>query len=149
MKLQRHYSDGKCTHVEVIHTGTSPEQNFSDRLVDAGLAEGWVSISGDTLALKTDREPLRYKLVRKPGYFCKSSSEPIPIGVEAWLRFRLANDSSRSRAEALAWLASHGKDSSDYDITTAYHCVLDAKQHAKHRAVSHGGIVCSAAEAGV
>lgn len=149
MKLKRHNTpDGKCTHVEVIHTGTSPEQNFSDRLVDAGVAEGWISISGDTLALKTDGEPLRYKLVRKPGYFCKSSGEPIPISLEAWLRFRLSND-SRARTEALAWLASHGKDSSDYEITTAYHCVLDARQHAKHRAFSEGGIVRTAAEAGV
>jgi hypothetical protein len=148
MKIERKFSaDGKrCTHVVVHHTGTAPEQNFSDRLVDAAVSEGWIVISGDQLQMKTDGEPLRYQLLRRPGYFCKSSGESIPIGVEAWLRFRLANDSRQSRAEALAWLAAHGKASDDYDITTAYHCVLDAAQHARHRAVSEGGIVRRADE---
>lgn len=152
MKLQRQYSaDGKCcTHVVVHHTGTSPEQNFSDRLVDAAVREGWIVISGEQLQVKTDGEPLRYQLLRRPGYYCKSSGEPIPVGLEAWLRFRLANDSTGSRAEALAWLAAHGKAADDYDITTAYHGVLDAAQHARHRAVSEGGIVRAAAlDAGV
>lgn len=152
MKLQRHYTQDPATialakargqtlpasHVTCIHSGTSPEQNFSDRLVDTAQREGWIVIDGNTLLMKTADEPLRYEITRKPGYFCKSTGEAIPVTEANWLRFRMAND-QRASAEAKAWLAANGKAADDYDITTAYHCVLDATQHANYRAVSPGG----------
>lgn len=135
-----------ATHVVCLNSGTRPEQNFSDRMIEAAEREGWVKIDGDTLTMKTDGEPLRYKITRRPGYFCKSTGASIPVSDRAWLKFRLANDGAGSRAEALAWLAGKGLPATDYDITTAYHCVLDAKQHAKYSAVTDGGIVRAAHE---
>lgn len=150
MLLKRQLDDqGRCTGVLVKHTGTTPEQNFSDRFVEAALADGWAVLSGDKLTLKADPEPLRYTVRRQPGYFCKSTGEPIPLSADAWLRFRLGGNSARSQAEARAWLAQKGLEANDYDITTAYHCVLDAGLHAKYRAVSAGGIARQAVEAEV
>lgn len=133
-------------HFSVVHSGTAPEQNFSDRLVDAMIETGAMAVEGDVLLIKTDGEPLRYAITRRPGYFCKSTGQPIPMSDRAWLKFRLANDSSASQAAARAWLAAHGLPADDYDITTAWHCVLDAEQHTKYRAVSVGGIVRAAHE---
>lgn len=141
MLLKRHFANGAdkaATHVEVKHSGLSPEQNFSDRLVDQAVKEGWMVVGDKTVTIKTDADPLNFALVRKPGYFCKSTGESIPVSEANWLRFRLAND-QRASAEAKAWLAGKGLPANDYDITAAYHCVLDAKQHAKYRAVSPGG----------
>jgi hypothetical protein len=125
------------THVSVRHTGHSAEQRFSDRLVDKGKREGWITASIDALAIKTDdgAPDLQYKVTRRPGYFVKSSGAPIPISPEAWARFRWGGDSSESRPEALAWLAKHGLQPDDYDITTQWHCVLDDALHAKYRLV--------------
>ena len=135
-----------CTHMEVKHTGTSPEQNFSDRMVEQGQKEGWLTIEGDVLSIKTAGEALRYKVLRTPGYFCKSTGEPIGISDRAWYKFRLGNDGTESRAQALAWLDAKLLPADDYDITTAYHCVLDAEQHEKFKSVSVGGIVRAAHE---
>lgn len=142
MLLKRHFANGAdkaATHVEVKHSGLSPEQNFSDRLVDQAVKEGWMVVGDKALTIKTGAEPLSYALKRKPGYFCKSTGAPIPVSEANWVRFRLGND-QRASAEAKAWLAANGKAADDYDITTAYHCVLDAKQHAKYRAVARGGL---------
>ena len=134
MKLQRQFTDGKCTHMRVIHTGTHPEQNFSQRLIAAGLGEGWVSLDGDTLTMKTDGEPLRYTIVRKPGYYCKSTGEPMPVSSVAW-GLLMGGQGQMARAETLAWLTSRGKAGDDYDLTVAFECVIDGAQHARNRAV--------------
>lgn len=144
MKLKRHYDpasigEGKTprvTHVEVIHTGLTADQNFDDGMIDKAVLEGWASLSADTLTLKTDGEPLVYAVKRAPGYFCKSTGERIPVSDKAWYSFRYGHDSTLSRAEALSWLAAHGKAENDYDIAVAYHCELSAGQHAKFRAVT-------------
>lgn len=135
----------RTTHVEVVHTGASPEQNFDDQLIDDGKLEGWAAVSGKKLTLKTDGEPLVYDVKRGPGYFCKSTGEDIPISQKAWYRFRFASDSTLSRPEALAWLAKHGKQPDDYGISVTYQCVLNAKQHEQfHAAVDEIGELVSA-----
>ena len=143
MMLKRHYHSEtlnregvaqRVCHFEVIHTGLQAEQNF-DGFIDAGVAEGWATMEGDRLSLKTDGEPLRYTVTRVPGYFCKSTGEAIPITAKAWAKFRYGGDSTESRPQALAWLASNGKNAGDYDIAVAYHCVLDADQHERFHAV--------------
>lgn len=152
MLLKRHYDPDslaagapRITHFSIGHTGTTPEQNFGDDFVEAGTAAGWAVISGDVLTITTDAEPLVYAITRRPGYFCKSSGEPIPMSDRAWLKFRLGSDSSESRPLALAWLAANGKAEDDYDITTRYHCVLDAALHDKYRAVrTEAGITVAA-----
>ena len=86
MQLKRHYAkpdgwvkqvdeQGNCTnppplsYVECHHTGVRPEQNFSDKLVRAGLMEGWIALDGKTLTLKVQPEPLRYTIKRLPGQY--------------------------------------------------------------------------------
>lgn len=123
------------THVEVMHTGTSPEQNFDDGMIDRAVIDGWATLSADRLQLKTDGEPLRYTVTRAPGYFCKSTGEAIPMSAKAWARFRYSGDSALSQPEARAWLKANDKADNDYDIAVAYHCVLDADQHERFRAV--------------
>lgn len=134
MKLQRQFTDGKCTHMAVIHTGASADQNFSQRLVAHGLAEGWLTRDGDHLLLKTEGEPLRYRIKREPGYYCRSTGERIDISVAAVAQL-FAGHGLLSAAEANAWLVSRGKPAGDYEATWAYECELDAEQHARYRAV--------------
>lgn len=59
----------KLSHVEVEHTGSSPEQHFTPRLVANGIAEGWLSLSGSQLTIKAQGEDLVYTIVRVPGRY--------------------------------------------------------------------------------
>lgn len=133
MKLQRQYTAGACTHVRVIHTGTNPEQNFSTRLVAAGVEQGWVIVSGDQLMMKTDAEPLRYTVKRSPGYYCRSSGEAIPVTPAAWRLVEKYGITDEARTEVVAWLLAHGKAGTDYELSLQYECVLDAAQHDAHK----------------
>ena len=45
-------------HLEVEHTGTVPEQNFTTRMVEAGLADGFISIAGGKLTLRAKPEEI-------------------------------------------------------------------------------------------
>lgn len=133
MLMQRQYDHaGKCTHVTVKHTGTSPEQNFSHRLVENGVADGWIEMGGSSLVIKTDGEPLRYEIKRTPGYYCSSTGERIPVSAMAWASQRRGELASR---EAMFWLAKAGKAPTDYEVTNAYECVLAREQHDRFRAV--------------
>ena len=78
MLLKRHYKkDAQGTlltppqvaYLEVKHTGSSPAQHFSTRLVAAGIAEGWLSIAGTQLTLKGAADDLVYSIVRVPGRY--------------------------------------------------------------------------------
>jgi hypothetical protein len=134
MKLQRQYTDGACSHVRVIHSGSTPEQNFSCRLVAAGVAQGWISISGNQLLMKTDAEPLRYHIKGRPGYYCRSSGESIPVTPAAWRLVERYGITEEARPELVVWLLAHGKAASDYRLSLQFDCVLDADQHNKHKA---------------
>jgi len=96
MLLKRHYKTsagwekalddtGTCTnlppldHIEIKHTGTTPDQHFSDRLVAKGLAEGWVTIHDRVLTLHATPEDLRYAILRVPG---KYLAKTAPSGYE-------------------------------------------------------------------
>lgn len=134
MKLQRQFANGvdkPCTHVRVVHTGTTPEQNFSDRLVAAGRREGWIVIAGAVLTMTThDGQPdLTYTIKRAPGYYVKSTGATIPVSAEAFGRMRWGGDSTDAQAEARAFLAGQGLDANDYEVTLAWECVLDSAQH--------------------
>jgi hypothetical protein len=143
MLLQRQYEKDaagtpRCTHVLVKHTGTSPEQNFSHRAVEQAMVDGWMHIDGDTLTVTAEPEDLLYQVKRTPGYYCRSTGERIPISPTAWVRMRSTGQGDLSAREAKAWLLSRGKDATDYEVTHAYECVLDAEQHAKFHAVRDG-----------
>lgn len=134
MRLKRQYDKGRVTHMLVEHTGTSPEQNFADRLVEQGIDEGWIKVDGAALELRAEPELLQYQILRAPGYYCRSTGDRIPLSERA-LRRLATRQMDTPRAEALAWLASKGLDPTDYEVTLAYECVLDAGQHERFRAV--------------
>lgn len=148
MFLQRiHDRAHRCTGVRVKHTGLSPEQNFSHRLIEQAMAEGWVVIDGDTLTMQAKPEALRFRLRRVPGYYCISTGERIPVSDIAWTRMRSTGLGDLSRKEALAWLLARGRAQTDYEVTNAYECVLDEEQHAKYRAVkAPTGLLTSAGD---
>ena len=147
MELKRHYEKDangnpvRVSHVSVVHTGTSPEQNFSGRLVDAALADGWMAISGNKLTIKTDGEPLAYTITRQPGYYCCHDGKPIPLSQRARdERLRDPTHAKLAASEARAYLEKagfNGKPSPDpqnpagYCAIDHYACVLDTEQHAK------------------
>jgi hypothetical protein len=134
MLMQRKYAkDGvTVTHVLVKHTGVSAEQNFSHRLVEDGMAAGWIAITDDKLKMLAQPERLVYTLKREPGYYCISTGERIPVSARSWAS---ANRGTLARAEAQAWLKSKRLKDTDYEVTNAYECVLDAGQHDKFHAV--------------
>lgn len=114
-------------HVEVKHTGTDAAQHFSTRLVETGIAEGWIRIEDGTLILYATPETLTYTIVRLPGrYSCFDQS-------------KLPDD--EKGVQARAYIAEHhsGQTSPDPDNPAGYYCInyydclLDAAQHARHR----------------
>lgn len=134
MMLKRlHDAAKQCIGVRVLHTGSTAPQNFSMRLVEAGMEQGWVGIEGDVLTLRSQPEALTYKLKRTPGYYCKSSGERIPVSATAWARLLATGVGKLSRAEALDWLATRGLQPDDYDLCVQYECELNAQQHAKFK----------------
>jgi len=65
-------------NVKVIHSGWTPHQNFSSGLVDAGLREGWISLSKGKITLHTRPEELIYTIDRTPGRYCCHCDEKLP-----------------------------------------------------------------------
>jgi hypothetical protein len=119
-------------HIEVKHTGTNPEQNFSDRLVSAGLAEGFISLSKGKLTLHGKPEDLNYTVKRIPGYYCCHCAAALPDAG------RLVAPGVTAGMQHIAD-AHQGKDSPDagnpagYCRINHYECVLDSTQHEKFR----------------
>jgi len=119
-------------HLEIKHTGTSPEQNFSDRLIAAGLAEGFISLAKGKLTLHGKPEDLNYTVKRLPGYYCCHCGASLP-------------DAGRMVAPGVTAGMQHvaeahaGKKSPDesnpagYRRINAFECALDSKQHEKFR----------------
>lgn len=139
MLLKRRYDeDGKVSGLEIKHTGTRPEQNFSTTLVAEWIGSGLASISGDMLLLSTKPEPLRYKILRKPGYYCCHTGKRMEMSPEAYGDPALAAIEGRQYlkdAGLLGKLSPDRNNPSGYRRTHAYECVLDEKQHAKFKAV--------------
>lgn len=136
MLLQKQYEKDpktqapqRVSHVLVKHTGLKPEQNFSRRLVESALADGWMTLDGATLTMKGDPEDLVYLVKRDPGYYCVSTGERIPISQMAWTRMLATGIGDLSAREAKGWLLARGKAQNDYEVCQAYECVLDADQH--------------------
>lgn len=133
MWLKREYDKGgKCTHFRIKHTGLGRAQNFSSRFVEGCIVEGTVTVGEGTLTLYTKPEKLKYTLKRRPGYYCASTGERIPISDVAWGSSRRGDLASR---EARAWLKAKGLPETDYEVTNAYECELDSAQHEKYRAM--------------
>ena len=61
-------------HIKVLRY--SKKQHFTQRLLDRGMEEGFLTISKGQLILHTKPE-LTYKIVRSPGYFCCFDDERL------------------------------------------------------------------------
>lgn len=143
MLIKRHYDpaslerkalgigDAVCTHVEVKHTGTSPEQNFSTRLVTQAMAEGWMSVEGDKLTMRTaaNQPDLVYTVVRTPGTYAKQDGARIPISDLAREERMRTGQGRLSAKEAAAFLAAPKYTDKSYEVIDHFACVLSADQH--------------------
>lgn len=122
----------KLSHIELRHTGTHAAQNFSRRLVDAAIAEGWMTLSRGKLILHVKPEDLTYTIKRAPGHYCLHCGEKIESDV-------LGTQAREHVAKHHDGVASPDPDwPAGYLATHAYECVLDGAQHAKFRRVIPG-----------
>lgn len=136
MLLKRIHNDsGVVTHVLVKHTGSGDAQNFSERLVGAGVEAGWIVVEGETLTIKAQPEPLRYSIRRRPGYYVAGTCDRIPLTDAAWSQALSRTEATLAPREAKAYLSQRGLPVTGYEVTRAYECVLDAEQHDKFKAI--------------
>jgi hypothetical protein len=146
MLLKRIYENNgaRCVGVQLRHTGIHAEQNFSQRIVFAGMGEGWLAIAGDMLTLHTDVGDLKYKVKREPGYYSCHDGKRIPISALAEKERSQTGQGKLAAAEARAYLAVAGvagkpspnkANPSGYEVIDHWECVLDGTQHAKYKAI--------------
>ena len=71
MQLKRIFDltgpEPKLDYIKVLKKSTN--QNFTQKLINKGIEEGWLSMSKGTIILHTIPE-LTYKVVRAPGFYC-------------------------------------------------------------------------------
>lgn len=137
--LKRVDAQGNCInpppfdYIEVKHTGTDAEQHFSARLVNQGIAEGWISIGGGKLVLHAKPEDLVYAIERVPGRWC------------VHCRAKLPDDVTGAAARAHVAANHAGQVSPDSRYPAGYACPahykvrLDAQQHERLKARQASG----------
>lgn len=124
---------GNCTnqppldYISVGHTGTHAEQNFSVNFVADGMAQGWLSISGDTLTLHAVPEDLHYRILRRPGRYCLHCAAQLPDD-EKGLLARL-----HVSTEHPGIASPDPSNPAGYEKLNHFECVLDEKQHVRYR----------------
>jgi len=120
-------------HIEVEHTGSAPEQNFSTRQVARGLSEGWISIGKGKLILHAKPEDLVYDILRAPGRYCLHCGEKLEDDIAGALaRVHVATRHVGAKSPDPA-------TPSGYVWLTFYECRLDAKQQKRFAAKPLGG----------
>jgi hypothetical protein len=86
MLLKRQFNKkGEVTHLDVqIGQDVGKEWHPSDRVVFGGMAEGWLSIAGGKLTIKTgpDVDDHVFEIVAPPGVFCCHCGEKLEAGNE-------------------------------------------------------------------
>lgn len=136
MKLKRiHDAGGRCTGVDIVHTGVDPEQNWDQGQVMQYASEGWLRVEGDEIVLTGSGEELRYTIERRPGYFVASTGERIPVSELAMQQFMTEQVATLAPAEARAFLAARGLQANDYEASRLFRCRLNDAQHARWRKV--------------
>ncbi len=119
--------------IEVLHTGVSADQHISTRVVDAGLAEGWISIGQGKLTLHAKPEALVFTIKRLPGYYCCHCGAALADAGQV-----LADGSTKGlahvREEHPNATSPDPGNPSGYERINHYDLVLDAKQHKRYKA---------------
>lgn len=135
MELRRIHDQGRAVGVDVFHTGLSPEQNWDQGQVLQYASEGWLTVEGEQIVLKAAQETLRYDILRRPGYYVRSTGERIPVSELAMQQFMTEQMATLAPAEARAFLLGKGLPLNDYEASRVFRCRLNAEQHEKWRAV--------------
>lgn len=100
----------QLAHIELEHTGSTEEQNFSVDLVATALVEGWMSIKDGKLTLhgKTrDLKPvdLVYAIKRAPGKYVVPKQTPTDPGYEILNHYEcVLNTELQARYSAKTWV---------------------------------------------
>jgi hypothetical protein len=112
--------------VAVAHTGVDAAQNFSERLVNAAIAEGWMSISRGKLVLHAASEDLSYTVTRTPGVYCAHCGEKQESAEAAKAHIAAAHADKKS---------PDASNPAGYEKLNGFECVLDSEQHARLRSI--------------
>jgi len=122
----------KFSHILVIHTGHSAEQNFKRQRVEEGVTDGWISLSQGKLILHAKPEDLVYSIKNSPGHYCLHCKSQIMSGADgAMSRLHVSTSHKDIASPDPQWPLG-------YRVTHAYECVLDAAQHEKFKALPIG-----------
>ena len=114
------------SHMEIIHTGTSPEQNFSTDFVLDGLRDGWIELSNSELRLIGQPETMIYQVLRKPGCYCSHCGKQIDRGDRGELaRLHVAMEHAGQTIQG---------NPAGYEVINHFECVLGAEQHERMKA---------------
>lgn len=115
--------------IEVLDTGTTPEHNFSERLVAQGFVQGFMTLSKGQITLHA-QEDLKYTIKRAPGYYCchcgaalVDANQMVEPGVTLGLK--------HVRTEHEGKPSPDPENPSGYCKLNHYETVLDSAQHAK------------------
>ncbi len=60
----------------MMHCG--PKQKFSGGLIEAAVAEGWMTLSKGKIILHCKPKDVHYKIERMPGRYCCWNGEKLP-----------------------------------------------------------------------
>lgn len=94
--LRNQYSDANdppaITHIEVKHCGD--RQNLNQGWVENGIAAGWLSIADGKISIRTDGEPLVFKIKRAPGHY--SCFDDSKLAGEAQAKAHVAQQDAES-----------------------------------------------------
>lgn len=104
MRVKRIFHEGAPSHLEFQTVGpVGSSQKLTQRLLEKGIAEGWLAIAGGEWTFKTaDGQPdVVFKVVAKPGRYCAHCGEELP-GNEADAREHIAAKHSSKDGEPKA-----------------------------------------------
>jgi hypothetical protein len=112
MKLKRIFNRDEAgnpttvSHLRVLQEPQNGQWNVGQRTIDKGIAEGWLSIGGGKLTIKTaEGEPdVVYQIVQPPGHYCVYCGEAVGSTKRG-----LKHVAEKHAGEKLATLTPEGK----------------------------------------
>jgi len=133
MLLKRIYKEARegetpeLDYISLAHTGVSPEQNFSVKLVTEGLGMGIMEIVEDELIFHVHPEDLHFAIKRTPGRYCLHCGEKLTDDVGGQMaRLHIAMKHAGVPSPSAS-------DPSGYVALNHFECVLNDEQHEKYR----------------